>query len=78
MDIGKAKEYFGLGLIQAAVVRSSSILHNGWTIELSGNIGSAQPTLHTARGEVRQFKTLDAAAKVVREIGLREWRVITD
>ena len=75
MDIGKAKEYFGLGLIQGAVVRSSSVLH---TIELSGNIGSAQPTLHTARGDVRQFKTLDAAAKVVREIGLREWRVITD
>lgn len=29
MDIGKAKEYFGLGLIQGAVVRSSSVLHNG-------------------------------------------------
>lgn len=78
MDIGKAREYFELGLIQGAVVRSPNVLHNGWTVELSGSIGSAQPTLHTARGDVRQFKTLDAVAKAVREIGLREWRVITD
>jgi hypothetical protein len=78
MDIGKAKEYFELGLIQSAVVRSPSVLHDGWTIELNGNIHGAQSILHTARGDVRKFKTLDAAAKTVRQIGLREWRVITD
>ena len=78
MDIGKAKECFGLGLIRSAVVRPPSLLHNGWTIELNGTFSGGQTTLYTARGDVRCFKTLDAVAKAIREIGLREWRVVTD
>lgn len=78
MDISKAREYFQLDLIRDALVRAPSVLHNGWTIELSGNLGNASPIIHTARGEVREFKTLDAAAKAVRDIGLKQFNVITD
>jgi hypothetical protein len=78
MDTAKAKEYFGLDLLTGALVRAPSVLHSGWTIELSGNLGNAKPTLETARGQVREFKTLDAAAKAVREIGFTYFSVITD
>lgn len=78
MDIKKAADYFELGLIKGLLVRAPSVLHDGWTIEMSGNIGNASPTLHTTRGDVREFKTLAAAASAARQIGFRQWSVITD
>lgn len=77
MTIAKAKEYYSLGLVHSVVVHAPDLLNSGWTVELCGNIGSAGPLLKTSRGDVRAFKTLDAAAKVVREIGLRTWSVTT-
>lgn len=78
MEVSRAKEYFSLGLITGILVRAPSVLHAGWTIELSGNLGNAVPVIRTARKEVREFKTLDAAAKVVREIGAQQFSVIAD
>lgn len=78
MEIARAKEYFDLGLLTGALVRAPSVLHDGWTIELSGNLGNADPVVRTARRQVRQFSTIDAAAKSVRSIGFSEFRVITD
>jgi hypothetical protein len=78
MEIGTAREYFHLGLLTAALVRAPSVLHEGWTIEMEGNTGNADPILRAARGQVREFKTLDAAGRAVREIGFKELRVITD
>lgn len=78
MEIGKVKEYFVLGLVTGATVRAPDIINKGWTVEFSGKIEQIDPTLHTAKGAVRAFKTLDAVAKAMREIGLREWRVVAD
>lgn len=78
MDIGTAREYFHLGLLTGALVRAPTVLHQGWTIEIQGTTGNADPVLRAARGQVRQFRTLDAAWRVVREIGFRYFTVITD
>lgn len=78
MDIARAKEYFELGLVTGAWVRAPYMSFDGWTIELEGTFGNASPTIQTSRGKIRDFKTLETAAKVVREIGLKQFKVITD
>lgn len=78
MDIVKAKDYFFLGVLKAATVHAPSVMHpSGWTIHFDGKLGDASPVFKTMRGEVRQFKTLDAAAKVLAEIGFKKWSVKT-
>lgn len=79
MELERAKDYFRVGLIEDALVKAPDVINQqGWTIELRGNFGNADPILRASRGGTRTFKTLDAAANVVREIGLKQWRVITD
>jgi hypothetical protein len=78
MKIALAKEYFDLGLVTGVIVRAPTLMHDGWTIELEGRVGNALPVIETDRGEVRTWRTLDAAAKAVRQIGPRQWSVVTD
>lgn len=78
MNIATGKEYFDLGLLTSATIRAPFLDHDGWTVEVTGQIGNASPVLHTARGQVRKFKTLDAAAVACREIGFRQFSVIVD
>lgn len=76
MDILKAKDYFKLGVLSGATVHAASLIHpDGWTIEFSGKLGVSSALFETMRGEVRQFKTLDSAAKVLAEIGFKKWSV---
>lgn len=74
MDILKAKDYFKLGVLTGATVHVASMIYpDGWTIEFSGKLGDSSALFETMRGEVRQFKTLDSAAKVLSEIGFKKW-----
>lgn len=76
MDIQKAKDYFELGIVTGATVQAANLMHpDGWTIEFSGKFGEANPLFETMRGDVRQFKTQDACAKVLIEIGFKKWSV---
>lgn len=78
MNIATASDYFALGLLDRATVRAPFMSHDGWTVEIGGNIGNADPLLRTSRGQVRLFRTLDAAANAVRSIGFRQFDVVTD
>lgn len=76
MDILKAKDYFKLGVLTGATVHVANMIYpSGWTIEFSGKLGDSSALFETMRGEVRQFKTLDSAAKVLSEIGFKKWSV---
>ncbi len=76
MDILKAKDYFNLGVIKAATVHAPCVMHpKGWAIYFDAKLVDSTLVFKTMRGEVRQFKTLDAAAKVLAEIGFKRWSV---
>ena len=76
MDINKAKDYFHLGLLTSASIFSPSVMYSdGWTVDFKGNTEKTSGTLKTVRGEVRQFKTLDAAANALHDIGFRRFTV---
>lgn len=47
----------------------------GWTVTLAG-VHSLNPLLETARGQVRMFKRLDAAAGVLFQIGFDEITIV--
>jgi hypothetical protein len=70
MNVAKAKEYYELGLItRAGVVRDP--WSTGWIVALSDEEKGKAWDLRTARGEVRLFKTLDAAISTIEEISGR-------
>jgi hypothetical protein len=78
LDINRAKDYFAAGIVTGACARAPDGLHAGWTVEFSGAPGNWHPVLETARGKHREFRTLDATAKAIREVGFKQWSVITD
>lgn len=78
MRINKAKEYFHLGLMESAEVRAPFMKFEGWTIEFYGRFGSASALLETAVGEVREFASIDTAAKALAQIGFTRFTVIQD
>lgn len=78
MKISDAKEYFQLDALPQAMIRQAFNDYEGWTIEFTGYRGNAKPVLEISRGRVREFRTLDSAAKAVREIGFKTFTVITD
>ena len=76
VDINKAKDYFHLGLLTSASIFSPSVMYSdGWTVDFKGNTEKTSGTLKTVRGEVRQFKTLDAAANALHDVGFRRFTV---
>ena len=69
LTIQKAREYYDLGVIAAFhLVRDP--MGSGWIVCIEGTTGTSW-TLHTARGEVRSFASLDSAVKAVEESGMR-------
>jgi len=69
ITIQKAREYYDLGVIAAFhLVRDP--MGSGWIVCIEGTSGTSW-TLHTARGEVRSFASLDSAVKAVEESGMR-------
>jgi len=65
--------------MQAGVLKTPAIkrhdLEDGWVVTLDGK-HKMNPTLETARGQVRVFKRLDAAVGVLFDLGFGEIRVI--
>ena len=69
LTIQKAREYYDLGVIASFhLVRDP--MGSGWIVCIEGTTGTSW-TLHTARGEVRSFASLDSAVKAVEESGMR-------
>ncbi len=65
-------------LFNANVLKEPKLKHNqknGWIVTLSGT-HNLNPTLETARGEIRVFKKLDAAVGVLFELGFSEVKIV--
>lgn len=62
------------GSLRGAVVLP---LFGGWSATFTSAKGKETYTMHTQRGEVRTFKTLDAANKVIKELGFASFEVKT-
>lgn len=69
ITIKQAREYYELGVIVRFHVVRDPLQQGGWLVVVEGKAGSW--TLHTARDELRVFKTLDAAVRAVEETGMR-------
>jgi len=70
VNIAKAKEYYELNLINRIGALRDPI-SGGWMLVLSDEDKGKAWELRTARGDVRLFKTLDAAVSTVEEISGR-------
>lgn len=68
MNVSKAREYFGLGIVNGF---SAMRCRTGWRLIIAGQGGPW--LLETARLEKRVFKTLDAVAATVQEIAGPEY-----
>lgn len=66
ITVNSAREYFNLGVLTNFQILRDPMAH-GWTLFIDGKSGSSW-NLVTARGEMRTFKTLDAAASTIEEI----------
>lgn len=71
MQTREARLLFNAGAITAAVIRQTA---GGWRVELAGK-HRLDPMLELSRGGPRVFKTLDAAAEVLFEIGFTSVKV---
>ena len=69
ITIQKVREYYELGVI-AGFLLVRDPMSSGWIVCIEGTSGASW-TLHTARGEVRSFASLDSAVKAVEETGMR-------
>lgn len=65
--------------MQAGVLKTPSIkkheTEEGWVVTLDGK-HKMNPTLETARGQVRVFKRLDAAVGVLFDLGFEKINVV--
>lgn len=76
MKIETAKMMFSAGAIKTAVViEFDQFDEHYWYITFYMNTTVPPETLQAARGGARQFKTLEAATKMLREIGFRSFSV---
>lgn len=66
----QARDYFELGVLAHAFILPVP-MGSGWFITLEGTKGAAWH-LGTARGDLREFSTLDAAVNALRAVG---WNV---
>ena len=73
ISLGTVKELFFAGAIRDAIAVS---IEGGFAVQFS--YGVTVKTLQARRGHLRIFKTLDAAAKIVKGIGLSEMRTNFD
>ena len=74
MNIKEAELLFQANALAVPVIKKHD--HDeGWTVTLSGK-HKLNPMLETARGQVRVFKRLDAAAGVLFEVGFGEITII--
>jgi hypothetical protein len=71
MQTREARLLYSSGVIKAAVLRQTA---GGWQAELTGK-HTLNPVLELARGGPRVFKSLDAAAEALFEIGVTAFKV---
>lgn len=62
------------GSLKSATV---SPLFGGWSLTVFGKNKKEQYALHTQRGDIRTFKTIDAAFNVIKELGFGSFEVKT-
>ncbi|MEZ9578988.1 MULTISPECIES: hypothetical protein [unclassified Vibrio] len=62
------------GILAKATVTNSPMF-GGWTVDFDGKKKGEGYGLYTQRGELRAFKSLDAACKVIKELGFAEFAV---
>jgi len=72
MKLDILKNDFKKGIIHGVKVRAPDMLNDGWYVMI--NWGFTEE-LEAARGGTRTFATLDAAAKLLKEIGFSEFTV---
>lgn len=71
MQMGEAKIRFDAGQLTAAHILPAVARERGWTISVDLK-GGSYDTIRTKRDtHPREFKSIDAAYKAVREIGFR-------
>lgn len=78
MKFDYARDLLTMGLMDRAEVRGPFMKFDGWTIEFfleSGKVPNCSTLLETAKGDVREFKTLDAAANALSQIGFKQFTV---
>jgi len=74
LNLKEAELLFQAGVLVVPVIKKYAI-DDGWVITLAGK-HRLNPTLETARGQVRVFKRLDVAVGVLFEIGFSEIRIV--
>ena len=74
MNIKEAELLHQAGALKTPVIKKYT-LDGGWVVTLEGN-HKLNPTLETARGDVRVFKRLDAAVGVLFDIGFGDIRIV--
>ncbi len=74
MNLKEAELLFQAGALTVPVIKKYA-LDDGWVVTLTGK-HQLNPTLETARGQVRVFKRLDAAVGVLFDIGFGEIRIV--
>lgn len=74
VNIKEAEILLQAGVLETPVIKKHQS-GNGWTVTLSGK-HKLNPLLETARGQVRVFKTLDAAVGVLFEVGFGEIEIV--
>jgi hypothetical protein len=74
VNIKEAELLFHAGALEVPVIKQHDA-GEGWTVTLAGR-HKLNPMLETARGQVRVFKRLDAAVRVLFEIGFEEIKIV--
>ncbi|MGZ8212925.1 MAG: hypothetical protein ACXWTP_00285 [Methylosarcina sp.] len=74
MNIKEAEILMQAGVLKVPIIKKHD-LEEGWVVTLDGK-HKLNPTLETARGQVRIFKRLDAAVGVLFEMGFEEIRIL--
>ncbi len=66
-------------LMDAGSLKSATVspLLGGWSVTVFGKNSKEQYALHTQRGDIRTFKTIEAACKVLKELGFGSFEVKT-
>ena len=74
MNLKEAEILFDSDVLQEPIIKHDK-LKGGWVVTLPGT-HKLSPTFETARGDIRVFKRLDAAVRVLFEVGFSEIKVV--
>lgn len=74
MELQELEWYQKNGLIDRVLVESNG--DNCWTLKFYKDDGSLIGELHTAKKEVRKFRTLDSVGRLFKQLGITRWETI--